>query len=101
VSNLLAPTDPPRVLIVLSAPVNFTHQETAPPPELPPDPRRHVFYLRDARFAPPHTAEWRDSLFADDIERILRPQGARIFRITTPEQFRKALAAILSEIASI
>ncbi len=101
VSNLLAPTDPTRVLIVLSAPVNFTHQETAPPPELPPDPRRHVFYLRYALFAPPHTVEWRDSLFADDIERILRPQGARIFRITTPEQFRKALAAILSEIASI
>lgn len=53
VSSLLAPTDPPRVLIVLSAPVNFTHQETAPPPELPPDPRRHVFYLRYAQFAPP------------------------------------------------
>jgi len=101
VSRLLAPADPPRVLIVLSAPVNFTHQETAPPPELPPDPRRHVFYLRYARFAPPRTVEWRDSLFADDIERILRPQGARIFRVTTPEQFRKALAAILSEIASI
>jgi hypothetical protein len=92
VSRLLAPGDPPRVLIVLSAPVNFTHQETTPLPELPPDPRRHVFYLRYAPIRAP---------YADDIERILRPEGARIFRITTPAEFRKALAAILNDIAAI
>jgi hypothetical protein len=101
VSRLLAPADEPRVLIVLSAPVNFSHQETVPPPELPPDPHRHVFYLRYAPVVPSQRGEWLDAMFADDIERILRPEGARIFRITTPEQFRKALAAILSEIAAM
>ncbi|HXE62515.1 MAG TPA: hypothetical protein VN519_03195 [Bryobacteraceae bacterium] len=100
VSRLLAPAAPPRVLIVLSAPVNFTHQETAPPPALPPDPRRHVFYLRYAPFPPRQHGEWLDAMFADDIERILRPQGARIFRISSPEEFRKALAAILAEISA-
>ncbi|HVV43956.1 MAG TPA: hypothetical protein VHC72_02095 [Bryobacteraceae bacterium] len=100
-SRLLAPPDPPRVLIVLSAPANFSHQQTAPPAELPPDPRRRVFYLRYAPFPPHQRGEWLDAMFADDIERILRPQGARIFRITSPEQFRKALAAILREIAAI
>lgn len=113
VSRLLAPADPPRVLIVLSAPVYFTKQETAPPPELPPDPHRHVFYICYTR--PPHFTPgeliWQELpdrirpgqsySFADDIERILRPRGARIFRVYRPEDFRKALAAILNEISAI
>jgi hypothetical protein len=37
---------PPRWLIVLSGPLAFGRQDDAPLPELPPDPNRHIVYLR-------------------------------------------------------
>jgi len=39
---------PPRWLIVLSGPVVLVRQEETPMPQLPPDPNRHIVYLRFA-----------------------------------------------------
>jgi hypothetical protein len=97
-----------HVLIVLSAPVYFTQQEKPPPPDLPADPRRSVFYISYSPMAilvaPTSEPAFRSTvqrplyLFTDDIERLLRPMGARVFRVTKPEEFRKALGTILDEV---
>jgi thiamine pyrophosphate-dependent acetolactate synthase large subunit-like protein len=41
------------------------------------------------------------NLFTDDLEHVLKPMGARVFRVAKPEEFRKALGAILDEIAKM
>ncbi len=94
------PDTRPHALIVLSAPVYFTRQERPPLPDLPPDPARRVFYIRYAEF-PPQSREARPYFYADDLEHILKPMGARTFRVESAAQFRKALAAILEEIANM
>ena len=102
--------DTARVLIVLSAPFYFTDQDQPPAPELPPDPSRRVFYIRYSPLAilmlnnpTPDSARFRVPLypFSDDIERVLRPMGARVFRASKPEEFRKALGTILDEIGKM
>jgi hypothetical protein len=94
------PVAMPHALIVLSAPVYFTQQERPPLPDLPPDPARRVFYIRYAPFLP-RMIQGQSYSFADDLEHLLKPMGARVFRVETPEQFRKALGAILAEIAKM
>ena len=37
----------------------------------------------------------------DQLEPLLKPLEPRLFDVSTPEQFRKALAAILAEIAKL
>jgi hypothetical protein len=37
----------------------------------------------------------------DQLEPLLKPLEPRLFEVATPEQFRKALAAILAEIAKL
>lgn len=112
-------SDITRVLIVLSAPVFFTKQVIPPTPELPPDPRHRIFYLSYSPTAivrmpgnltggrsgradagPDAEATMRQPLyiFSDDLEHLLKPMGARVFRVSKPEEFRKAVAAILEEI---
>ncbi len=104
VTRLLGPADQPlpvpHVVIVLSAPVYFTQQERPPLPDLPPDPGRRVYYIRYTQFLP-RSQEGQSYLFTDDLERILKPMGARIFRVMRPEDFRKALGTILGEIAAM
>jgi len=128
-TRLLGPTDQPdgvaHALIVLSAPVYFTRQDKPPPPpEVPSDPRRRVFYISYSPIAAvvlPGTlpagrsgAATVDSapeagstirrplyIFTDDLEHVLKPMGARVFRVSKPEEFRKALAAILDEIGKM
>jgi hypothetical protein len=116
--------DVTHVLIVLSAPVFFTRQEKPAPPDLPPDPRHRVFYIS---YSPTAIVTMHGSvpagrsglatsdtgpetgatihrplyIFTDDLEHLLKPMGARVFRVSKPEEFRKALAAILDEIARI
>ncbi len=41
-----------------------------------------------------------DMLFPDDIERLLKPMGAQIIVVGTPEVFRKTIAALIAEIAT-
>ena len=110
-----------HALIVLSAPVYFTGQDKPPPPEFSADrsaqspaqsrPGRRVFYISYSPMAilvPTIAESWGGAsiqrplyLFADDIERLLKPMGARVFRVSKPEEFRRALGAILDEIAKM
>lgn len=41
-----------------------------------------------------------DAGFPDDLDLILKPMGARVVTITTPQAFRKALAALIREIGA-
>ena len=135
---------PPRWLIILSGPMAFFGQEETPLPELPPDPNRHIVYLRfsggfggmggrgpgrsgpggpagigpDVRIAPTERIHGPmpgfpmiipggpgrggggiDAAFPDDLERVLKPMGARVIPIATPEIFRKVLALLMQDIA--
>jgi hypothetical protein len=97
-----------RAVIVLSAPVFLERQSKVESSRLPKDPDRRLFYVRD-RPLPPSPANFSalegnlqpraTSMASDDIERVTRALGGRIFSVITPEEFRKALAAILSEIS--
>lgn len=110
--NGILADDAEHVLIVLSVPVYFTKQERPPVPDTTASPGRRVFYIR---LAPPQPAVRRSVFdgpgvallpeplypFQDDIERVLKPMGARVFRTGRPEDFRKALGVILEEIAKM
>jgi hypothetical protein len=41
-----------------------------------------------------------EMLFPDDIEHVLKPMGAQIIVVETPEAFRKTIAALIAEIAA-
>jgi hypothetical protein len=109
-----------RVVIVLSAPVSFEPGQDLRPIELnEPHPDTKVFYVRyqpqpttlltgstrpgprrgpDGVLLPPRGLE---GPIADDLEPLLRPIEPRLFDVTTPEQFRRALASMLAEIGQI
>ncbi len=132
---------PERWLIVLSGPAVFARQELTPLPELPPDPHRHIVYLRfssgfmggrgptmmNATSIP--SAEYRIGavqrihgpmpgppgrgggrgpagaagagiIFPDDFENILKPMGAQVISITSPEVFRKTVASLIESISA-
>lgn len=127
---------PPRWLIVLSGPLTFNRQDETPLPQLPPDPNRHIVYLRflsafrggliggpmgmgptDVEIGPPQRVRGPtpgigtvipmppgrgrgDMLFPDDIEHVLRPMGAQIIVVETPEIFRKTIAGLIAEISA-
>jgi hypothetical protein len=102
-----------RVLIVLSGPVLFrTHQEIRP---MQVSASMPVFYLRfqavlpsavmvnqatvpRSRFPQPPIGPIPPRIFADELERTLKPLQPKLFDIYSPADFRKALAAILHEI---
>ncbi len=84
-----------HVLIVLSGPAFFKAQEPPPFQSLPRDPARRVFYIRLGNDSQVPNA------LADNLEPLLKPMGARVFRVVTPEEFRRALGTILDEIAKI
>lgn len=41
-----------------------------------------------------------DTLFPDDLERVLKPMGAQIFVVATPQEFRKTIAGLMAEMAA-
>ncbi len=108
---------PPRALVVLSSPVTFERGEDLEPIRLTSTPDCRVFYLRcrpQAVLAPvmEQPTRGRRPGFGlpirlgpepqfDQLEPTLKPLAPRLFDIETPEQFRKALATILSEISSM
>ncbi len=137
---------PPRWLIVVSGSMFFSQQEISALPDLPPDPNRHIVYLRLSGFfgslsggrgpggrgrgasgsivpdvsigptariqgpvpgltLPPAAMAGRgggrgDATVPDDLEHVLRPLGAQVVSVTTPEIFRKTLAALLSDMSA-
>jgi len=100
-----------RVLIVMSAPQTFPQGEDLTPIRAAPQPGSRVFYIRCRRvvyaFQFPSMGfsarprRLRSDPNADSLEQTLRPLHPRLFDVTTPTQFRKALGAILSEVSQI
>jgi hypothetical protein len=111
------PEEQARALVVLSSPVAFERGEDLEPIRLTSAPDCRVFYFRcrpQTILQPPQEepARGRRPGFVrpirfgpgpqiDQLEPTLKPLAPRLFDIETPEQFRKALAAVLSEISSM
>jgi hypothetical protein len=116
--------DPARVLIVLSGPMAFPKGQDLRPIEATREPDTRVFYIcyfpprlgvftgPPSQFGgsgrrggggpspvlggPNHGTSLEDSLW-----RTLKPLGPRTFEVTTPMEFRNAIAAIMSEISRL
>ena len=117
----VAPPDsarPMRVLIVLSAPMSFAPGEDLHPIKAAKDLNQRIFYIRYRpalvrRFPPPDVDPFGrqrnmgrglprlpvNEVQQDSLEGTLKPLDPRLFDVDSPEQFRKALAAILGEIS--
>jgi len=115
--------DPARVLIVLSGPMAFPKGQDLRPIEAAPEPGVRVFYIRynppllspgrgpgmvpggpRGRVAVPYPSGVPYSGGAateDSLARTLKPLAPRTFDVTTPMEFRGALAAIMSEISRL
>jgi hypothetical protein len=119
-------TPPRHILVILSAPMGFSSDTEIHAIELDENPGVELYYLRfhvapdrrpevvmppsrnggrrgpGGRFPPgdnPRTD--RNSREADDsLEGTLKPLAPRLFDIRSPDDFRKALAAMLAEISS-
>ncbi len=104
-----------HVLIVLSNAVTFESRQDVQPIRFEAADCR-VFYIRfhDGTIrratAPPPAKRLPGSIIPvvagtgetiDQLASTLKPLAPRLFDVTTPEQFRKALAAMLTEIASL
>jgi len=114
--------DPLAILIVLSGPMAFESGEDLHPIELAGKPDAQLFYIRyhslpertavnpflqDPRFArrgqmsrpgrglPPTTEP------LDSLERTLKPLQPHLFDVSTPAEFRKALASLFDEISRL
>jgi hypothetical protein len=114
-----AVAEPPRAVIILSSPVTFEEGADLRPVEAAASPDAKLFYLRyqpvpttqltsgrrpgprrgsDGFFVPSRAGSgpvW------DQLASVLKPADPKLFDVTTPEQFRKALAAVLAEIAKM
>lgn len=101
-----------RVLIVVSSGIQFASGQQLHPIALDQPSGAHVFYIRyqpppqiylglagRQRVVPP-TARNGIAGF-DQLEPLLKPLDPRVFEVYQPEQFRKALAVILAEIAKL
>ncbi len=113
----LVGSEPQRVMIVLSAPLDFPKGEDLTPIQTSPQPGNQVFYIRcnsplypSAGLSPgpafepalpanpaPHMARYVNN--SDSLERTLKPLHPRLFDVTTAAEFRSALAAIMNEIS--
>jgi hypothetical protein len=116
-------TEPARVLIVLSGPMAFPKGQDLHPIEATPEPGSHVFYIRfyplftggrgpgplvaagpRGRGVPPPIApvdRGRSAAMDDSLEGTLKPLAPRVFNVSSPIEFRKALGAILNEISQL
>jgi hypothetical protein len=106
-----------RVVIVLSSKVQFASGQEVHPIVLNSPTEARVYYIRYQQpprivMGPPavgRRGQIRDEGFAarrsyaaiDQLEPLLKPLDPKLFEVGTPEQFRKALATILGEIAKL
>ena len=112
--------DPARALIVLSAPMQFTSGEDVHPVQIPEGTRARIFYIRyhalpvraplvspfegrgNRRFGyPPQQRAISHPESPDQLEPLLKPLQPRVFDVYDPEQFRKALADVMKELARL
>jgi hypothetical protein len=114
--RIAAGGEPVRILIVLSPPMVFDHGEDLHPIQLTNGVNCRVFYIRyhsrqmrppSATFLP-RSASGRHPIppihsssgaELDSLEQTLKPLKPRLFDVYSPEQFRKALGAVLDEIS--
>ncbi len=119
VRRRLGLANPPQchILIVLSNAVTFESRQDLPPVRFDTPPDCRVFYIRFhdetiRRGAAPQPGAKRlpgsivpvvagTGAPVDQLASTLKPLAPRLFDVTTPEQFRKALATMLTEIASL
>jgi hypothetical protein len=110
--------DPVRIVIVLSGPMSFRSSEDLRPIDLGKGANYRVYYVRCHPFQirpipigfdapdfrrgipgpiplPPRGARTQ----IDSLERTLKPVESKLFDIDSPDQFRKALATMLTEMA--
>jgi hypothetical protein len=109
---------PARVLIVLSGPMAFPKGQDLHPIEATPEPGSRVFYIRYTPTFPSATPGGfqgrggrgsrpspivinRNPSLQDSLEPTLKPLAPRLFDVSTPIDFRKALASIISEISQL
>jgi hypothetical protein len=121
------PKTPPRhIMVILSAPMGFSSDTEIHPIELDENPGMELYYLRfhvtldrrpevvmppsrtgghrgtPGRFPPSDNSRLglssREGV--DSLEGTLKPLAPRLFDIRSPEEFRKALAAMLTEISN-
>jgi hypothetical protein len=116
-----------RVLIVLSGPMAFPKGQNLKPIEASPEPGTKVFYIcyypprpglefgaspelaqpgamgrrSVSQARPPIVGPGRGAPLDDSLARTLKPLAPRQFNVTTPIEFRNALAAIMSEISRL
>jgi hypothetical protein len=118
-----------RAVVVLSSPVTFEEDEDLEPIHATPSPGCPVFYIRyrppfqaqgvrpipegprgrggrgggGMRFPNGQQPPMRAAAppLVDQLEPTLRPLEPRLFDVETPDQFRKALAEILGELAAL
>lgn len=101
-----------RVLIVLSSAVRFADGQELHPIALDGPSDAKVFYIRyqpppQVFFGAPDAGVRARPVVRtgyatiDQLEPLLKPLEPRLFEVATPEQFRKALAVILGEIAKL
>ncbi len=106
-----------RVVIVLSSKVRFASAQEVHPIVLNSPTDARVYYIRYQQpprivMGPPAVgrrgqildgsiAARRSYAAIDQLEPLLKPLDPKLFEVGTPEQFRKALATILGEIAKL
>jgi hypothetical protein len=96
--------DPLRVLIVLGNPTDFDEGSDLHPIKLDEECRCHVFYIS---YQLPTSIVRRPRgrlvpiVQLDAIPGLLKPLHPRVFKVASPQAFRKALARILSEISQM
>jgi hypothetical protein len=106
-----------RVLIVLSGPMAFSKGQDLRQIEAAPEPGSRVFYIRynpprlpispgmvgrgGRGMGPPMPMPPRVASMEDSLARTLKPLAPRVFDVTTPTEFRSALAAIIGEISGM
>jgi hypothetical protein len=103
------PARPTQVLIVLSASVFFEPGVEMHPIGIAAPPDATVFYVRFDRPLPPARLidnpdgipPPRRLIPEDQLEPLLKPLSPRLFEVTTPLEFHRALATILAEIARL
>ena len=113
-----------HALVILSGPVEFERGVDLQAIHAAPPPNCRVFYIRyrtvrphpDRQEEPVHLGRgrWdsgtpgrqrpgyrRQELDIDQLEPTLKPLAPRVFDVETPDEFRKALAAIIAEVAKM
>ncbi len=111
-----SPRDPDakRVMVILSGPMSFESGEDTKPIQLEGQPQARIYYIRYHSFVPTSVATIneprRGRVMAmrpialepiDQLAGLLKPLRPRVFDVYSPNEFRKALAAIMAEVAKL